>query len=140
MSLPVFFPAADVAGTLPPGKRLTVRELCNRAGVECRVTGAPAERRVRLSEAPALRAVRAPGPHSEVWLGVPRGDPRRRALYALGLLAYGAFDYCARESLRGLAIAKSGPGPGRPASGAAMSSAERQRRYRRRRGQRARCP
>jgi hypothetical protein len=132
MSLPVFFPTADVATTLPPGKRFTLRELCTLAGVECRVTGAPAERRLRVGESPVLRAVRIPGPLSEVWLGIPRGNPRSRALKALGLLAYGAFDYGARETLRGLTIARPGPGPGRPSSGFALSAAERQRRYRER--------
>lgn len=132
MSLPVFFPTADVATALPPGKRFTLSELCKLAGVECRVTGAPAQRRLRVGESPVLRAVRIPGPLSEVWLGVPPGNPRSRALKALGLLAYGAFDYGARETLRGLAIARPSPGPGRPSSGSALSAAERQRRYRER--------
>src|SRR5256885_4721916 len=126
MGLPVFFPAAEVAAKLPPGQRLTLGQLCELAGVPCRVTGPPAQRRLRLAESPALLAVRQPGPLSEVWLGVPPGPSRSRARKALGLLAYGAFDYGARETLRGLAIARPGPGPGRPASGSAMSAAERQ--------------
>ncbi len=132
MSLPVFFPAAEVAATLPAGEGLTVRELCGLAGVACRVTGAPAERRVRLGEASVLRAIRAPGPLSEVWLGVPPAQARARALTAVGLLAYGVLDYCARESLRGLAIAKPSAGRGRPISGRAIVAADRQRRYRER--------
>lgn len=110
-----------------------MRQLCALAGVECRVTGAPADRPLRLSEAPDLRAVRGPGPLAEVWLGVPPGALRARALKALGLLAYGAFDYGARETLRGLPIARPSPGPGRPILGKALSPAERQRRYRERR-------
>lgn len=139
MGLPVFFPAADIARTLPPGRALTVRTLCELAGVVCGVTGAPAERPVRLARAAALRALTKPGPLSEVWLGVPRGSPQRRALLALALLAYGAFDYCARESLRGLPIAQATHGRGRPASGVAMSAAQRQRRHRARLARRARA-
>ena len=134
MALPVFFPVVDVAAALPGGRRSTVRQLCRAAGVECRVVGAPAERCVILAEAPLPRALRTPGPLGPVWLGLPRGDSRRRALQALGLLAYGVFDYCARESLRGLPIARPTAGPGRPRTGTALSAAERQRRYRGRRG------
>jgi hypothetical protein len=130
VSLPVFFPACDVVAVLPPGERLTLRALCERAGLACRVSGPPARRRVRLADGPALRALRKPGPLSDVWLAVPRGDPKKRALQALGLLAYGVLDYGARETLRGLPIACPSPGPGRPASGRALSSAERQRRHR----------
>jgi hypothetical protein len=130
MGLPVFFPPADVVAVLPPGERLTLRELCERAGVACRVSGPAAHRGLRLCEGPELRALRRPGPLADVWLAVPPGKPRRRALIALGLLAYGVFDYGARETLRGLPVARPTPGPGRPASGRALSSAERQRRHR----------
>ncbi len=128
----MFFPAAEVAARLPRGERLTLRKLCTLAGVECRVTGFTADRRVRWAPSPDLRAVRAPGPMGEVWLGVPGGHPRRRALRALGLLAYGALDYGARETLRGLTVATPSPGPGRPPTGLAMTAAQRQRRYRER--------
>lgn len=130
MGLPVFFSAAEVSAALPRGAQMTVRDLCKRAGIACRVTGAPASRPVRLGKAPVLRAVRLPGPMAGVWIGVPSGPSRTRAWKALGLLAYGVFDYCARESLRGIAVAKPSPGPGRPRTGFAMSVAERQRRHR----------
>jgi hypothetical protein len=138
MSLPVFLPVAEVASRLPSGRRLTLRQLCRLAEVDCRVSGPPATRPLRLAHSRALRAVRRPGPFGEVWLGVPRNrKPKARALLALGLLAYGVFDYGARESLRGLAVAKPSPGPGRPISGSGQSPAERQRRYRQRLSARA---
>ncbi len=130
MSLPVYFPTADVVAVLPPGEYLTLRDLCERAGILCRVSGPPAQRRVRLCEAATLRALRKPGPLADVWLSVPRGHRKKQALLALGLLAYGVFDYGARESLRGLQEAHPTPGPGRPASGKALSPVERQRRHR----------
>ena len=132
MGLPAFFPPADVVAGLPPGERLMLRALCERAGIPCRVSGPPVNRRVRLAPGPTLRALRMPGPLAEVWLCVPRGSRRRRALLALGLLAYAVFDYGARESLRGIAQARATAGPGRPGSGKALTSAERQRRYRKR--------
>lgn len=80
-----------------------------------------------------MRAVRGPGPLSEVWLGIPPGRPARRALVALGLLAFGVFDYGARECLRGLDVAKATPGAGRPRTGRALSAAQKQRSYSERR-------
>lgn len=130
MPLPVHWPTAEVAPALPAGSRVTVAALCRRAGIPCHVTGPPARRPVRLAVSKLLRAVRLPGPFGEVWLGVPRGARRRVALVALGMLAYGVFDYTARESLRGVAAGRPGPGRGRPRTGRALSNAERQRRYR----------
>ncbi len=133
MTLPVFFPPSEYASVLPRGQRMTLRDLCARAGVRCRVTGPPAQRPLRLARSGHLRALCTPGPLSEVWLAVPAGNARSRALLALGLLAYGVFDYGARESLRGLDVSRPSPGPGRPSTGTALSSTERQRRYRQRR-------
>ena len=131
MGLPVFFPPADISLRLPPGESLTVRRLCERAGIACRVSGPPAERRVRLGCAAMMRAVRRPGPFGEIWIGISdKLSPKRRAFLALGFLAYGVFDYAARECLYGLEAAKPVVGPGRPRKVCALSGAERQARYR----------
>lgn len=132
MSLPVFFPPAEISLALPEGQRTTLAALCHSAGIDCRVTGLSASRPLLVAQASAMRAVRGPGPLSEVWLGIPAGKPARRSLVALGLLAFGVFDYGARECLRGLDVAKASAGPGRPRTGRAMSAAEKQRRYRER--------
>jgi hypothetical protein len=133
MSLPVSFPQAEICLKLPVGKKLTLESLCEKAGVICRVIGAPAQRLIRLGKSPSIKAVRKPGPFGEIWVGVPAQYPlKKRALHALGMLAFGAFDYGARETLRGLDIAKPNRSRGRPRTGKALSPAERQRRLRER--------
>jgi hypothetical protein len=130
MGIPVFIPQPLVALTLPDGEDVTFCLLCELAGVRSRVTGLSTGRPLRISPAANLSAVKLPGALSPVWLGVPAGTPRRRALLALGLLAYGVFDYAARETLRGLQVSRACADPGRPSSGRALSPAERQRRHR----------
>ena len=132
MGLPDF-PAARISTDLPQGERLTVEALCERAAIPCRVSGPPARRWVRLGEG-RLAAIRQPGAYGEVWLAVPKAvTPRRRALLALGLMAYSVFDYTARECLYGRPEADYSRGPGRPATGSPLTNAERQRRFREKR-------
>ena len=130
MGLPVFFPSCEISLELPAGRPVSIADLCHEAGVKCRVTGVAARRPVRVATAPSMRAVRRPGTLSEVYVGVPKCSPSRGALLALGLLAYSAFDYAARETLRGLPEAAAVSSPGRPLSPRPLSGAERQRRYR----------
>jgi hypothetical protein len=132
MGLPAYIPAPSIVGKLPAGQDVTLRELCDRAGVVCRVTGISAERSLKISCTKSLEAARLPGLLGPVWLGVPKGSLRRRALLALGLLAYGVFDYAARETLRGLSCSRASVGAGRPRTGKALTGAERQRRWRQR--------
>jgi hypothetical protein len=130
MGLPVFFPQPEIALVLPRGRRTSLPELCEEAGVKCRVTGISAQRRIWIAAALSMRIVRKPGTLSGIWLGVPKASFSRRALLALGMLAYGAFDYGARETLRGLPEARATVGPGRPRSPRPLDPAERQRRHR----------
>jgi hypothetical protein len=130
--LPASYPRVQIAARAPAGQATTVRALCLLAGIECRVTGPAALRPVRLGHASALTAVREPGPAGVVWIGAPQMARRRRALHALGLLAYAVFDYAARESLRGLPEARPAAA-GRPRKARVLSGAERQRRWRSRR-------
>jgi len=140
MSLPVFFQTPKISLRLPRGRRVTIEELCRQAGVSCRVTGLSARRQLHVADAPLLRAVRSPGPLGPVWVGVPYKDVRKRALHVLGMLAYGVFDYAARECLRGLEVARPSPGRGRPRTGRALSAAERKRLSRQRLGYRGQDP
>jgi hypothetical protein len=131
MSLPIFFPPSEIAAILPPGKPTTLRKLCQIAGIDCRVTGLSARRRLRLGDAAPMKAIRLPGALGPVWLGISKKEkPARRALLALGLLAFSVFDYGARECLRGLDEANASPGRGRPRKLRPLTLAERQRRWR----------
>jgi len=140
MGLPVYIPQPTIVRSLPPGRSVSFRELCEEAGVSCRVTGMSADRSLKISLAGELSAARMPGNLSPVWLGVPRGPARRRALLALGLLAYGVFDYAARETLRGLPESRAENAAGRPRTGQALTGAERQRRYRQKRKSKTSMP
>jgi hypothetical protein len=136
MSLPVFFPSPEISNKLPSGRSLTfmLHQLCLLAGVDCRVSGRPAERIIKIATNPQMKAVIGPNPLGDVWLGIPspkRQTIKRRALLALGFLAYGVFDYGARETLRGLKVSRPGRSVGRPRSASSLSGAERQRRHRR---------
>lgn len=137
MGLPVFFPEPEISLTLPTGKRATLGGLCVLARVKCRVTGLGAERIILIAPSRNMRIVRRPGTLSEIWLGVPPGTTRQRSLLALGMLSYGAFDYGARETLRGLPESMATPRAGRPRSPRALTNVERQRRYRIRHRRRA---
>jgi hypothetical protein len=128
--LPAVLPSTKIVRKVSRGRSLTVREICGEAGVECRVTGPAAERRVYLRPAAALGAEREPGPLGAVSVGVPKGSRRDRAILALGVLAYSAFDYASRESARGLPEMRSRMPAGRPREIRPLSGAERQRRYR----------
>ena len=130
MSLPVFFPPPDISLRLPRGASTTLLDLCREAGIDCRATGLMAARPLFVGASEKMRAVKMPGHLRGVWLGLPDKKPKRRALLALGLLAYAVFDHGARESLRGLEVARATAGPGRPRRRAPLSAAERQRRRR----------
>jgi hypothetical protein len=128
MSLPVYLPPCEISLSLPPGKKVTLRYLCQVAKIPCMVSGL--EREISIAERSSMRVVRQPGALAPVWLGVPRGSLQRRALLALGLLAYSAFDYGARECVKGRPETRVAQGRGRPPSGRPLSNAERQKRFR----------
>lgn len=130
MGLPVFFPSPEISLRLPEGVPTTLPDLCRAAGVSCRVSGLSTRRFLAMATTPRMRVVRMPGSLSDVWMGIPPGTPRRRALLALGMLAYSVFDYGARETLRGLPESRATVGPGRPRSARSLTPAERQRRRR----------
>ena len=98
--LPAIFPMVTILPKAPRGTETTVRSLCEKAGLECRVTGPSAERKIYLLTTPDLKVSREPGSLGTVSIGIPKKDRKKQAILALGILAYAVFDYAARESLR----------------------------------------
>jgi len=124
----VFPPAPEISLHFPPGRRTSLAKLCQQAGIPMRVTGLGAHREIFIADSPEPRIMRKPGTFGDVWMGLPPANDKKRAEMALCLLAYAAFDYAARECVRGH-VSFSG-GRGRPRRGHPMSAAERQRRSR----------
>lgn len=137
MSIPLFYPPARYVAKLNLAHAITLRDLCELAGVPCRASGDWVTRRVEIvlgGDLP-LSIEAEPGYKGAVRIRVPGGDavlgqPAYRI--ALGALAYGLMDGVARESIRGAPWAKPAVPRGRPRTGVAQAPAERQRRYRER--------
>ena len=112
--LPAIFPDVQIVKSIPSGYRgMTISSLCERAGIECRVTGPSARRKIHLLVGqPAVS--REPGSSGTVSIRIPDGDEKERAILALGILAYAVFDYASRESMRGRPEARMSLPPGRP--------------------------
>jgi hypothetical protein len=131
--LPAVFPKAMIVKRVPHGRGSTVRSLCRAAGIDCRVIGPAAERRIYLRFTSEIEVAREPGPFGCVSVGVPdKGDGKEQATLALGILAYVVFDYAARESMRARPEARMKLPLGRPRKARPLSGAERQRRWRER--------
>jgi hypothetical protein len=130
MSMPLFFPPATYVPGLTLRAPISLRELCARAGVECRASGSWTERQIELVNAVTLKIAAAPGDWGEVRLELPRIGKLSQARLALAALAYGLHDLVAKESIRGAEWARVTPPRGRPKTGQALTNRERQRRYR----------
>jgi hypothetical protein len=134
--IPISLPPTSVVARVPDGISRTVKDLCREAGIACRVTGPSTRRKINLRYASVAKACREPGLSGTVTLDLPETDPHKRALLALGVLAYSAFDYAARESLRGLPESRPSAPRGRPRKTLPLTGAERQRAWRERHSQR----
>jgi hypothetical protein len=128
--IPLFFPKVSIVAQVPRGTPTTVEALCHRAGIECRVTGPSAGRRVFLRTSRQFAISREPGNLGIVSISLPSTNPRRRAVLSLGALAYAVFDYAARESVRGWSEMRVAPPRGRPRTPRPQTNAERQRAWR----------
>jgi len=128
--LPAILPKVAIMAQVPRGAETTVSALCDDAGIECRVTGPSAERCVFLRRAAVPEASREPGSLGCVSIGLPESDKKASAILALGILAYGVFDYAARESLCGRPESRLALPLGRPRKAKSLTGAERQRRWR----------
>lgn len=115
--------------------RLSYREVCELAGVPAGVSGPDLERRIHVLR--RLPHVYPVGQPDELGVALPgyRGTPAD-ALRILETLAYGFFDYAAREAVRERGLFTAAPRPGRKRTGKALSGAERMRRLRRNAGRR----
>ena len=131
--LPALMPKVQIAAKVPRGGHShTIRSLCQAAEIECRVTGPSIERKIYLNEG-ALGVVREPSSTGAVSVTLPTFDAdkqKKRAVLALGILAYAVFDYAARESMRGRPEAQMALPVGRPRKIHPLSGAERQQRWR----------
>jgi hypothetical protein len=132
MSIPLFYPTPTYVASLPLTKPMSLAELCARAGVPCRGSGAWTARQVQVqADRGGLSLTSEPGYKGRVRVLVPEHlDAQQAARVALGAMAYALMDLVARESIRGAAWAKPDKPRGRPPSGRALSSAQRQRAYR----------
>jgi hypothetical protein len=139
MALPLFFPVPKFVPTVSRAHALTLRQVCERAGVACRASGAWTLRPISIVAGDSISVTAEPGSWGAVQIEVPRGTSQQAAArLALGVLAYALMDGVARESIRGAAWAKPAPPRGRPRAGKALNIRERQRRHQAR-AQRSRC-
>ncbi len=131
MSIPLFFPAIEYVPRLKVGARaMTLRTLCEAAGVLCKASGAWTGRVVDLAFGNHLQIIAEPGDWSGVRVYSPITDRQQLAQLGLAVMAYALHDLVARESIVGAPWARISPPRGRVARGTALSSAERQRRFR----------
>jgi hypothetical protein len=130
MSIPFFLPIPSFHAKLPLADAIPLDELCVRAGVRCKASGAWTRRMVSFVPSSSLFVRAMPGANG-IEIGTDQTDPVWRARIALSILAYSMMDLVARESIRGAEWARIKAPVGRPASGRRpMSSTERQRRWR----------
>jgi len=134
MSIPLFFPAVEYVPHLKVSARaMTLRALCEAAGVLCKASGAWTDRVVDLAFADDVKIVAGPGDWSAVRICSPIIDRRLAARLGLAVMAYSLHDLVARQSIIGAPWARISAPRGRIARGVALSTAERQRRFRARR-------
>jgi hypothetical protein len=129
MSTPLFYPQPQYLPVLLFEQAITIRELCEQAGVPCRASGAWTERKVEIREGSfAIHA--EPGDWGGVRIFLPPGTQRKRARCALSVLAYALHDLVAKQSIVGAQWAGPEIPRGRQRSGQAKSNAERQKSFR----------
>ncbi len=131
MGTPLFFPPPVYVGHLDAKGAVTLSDLCRRAGVACKASGAWTERPVIVYGGSGYRIEAEPGGYGVVRIQVPvRLGEVGRARHALAVMAYSLMDGVAREVVRGAAWAKPAKSVGRPRGDRVLSGKERQRRYR----------
>ena len=134
MATPIFYPPPryELAPGRARAKIYRLHELCAAAGVTCRASGDWIRRRVFVRMGGEYDICAQPGYRGDVVVTVPAGKEKPAARQALAALAYGLFDGVAREGIRGAPWAHPTAPPGRPRSGQAKTTAERQRAFRQR--------
>ncbi len=127
-----FYPIPIYRHRLPRDGARPIRALCDAAGVPCRASGPWAERPVRLTRGEVAAIIVEPGGYGQIEIRLAPGvrqTPADEARYALCALAYGLLDGVARATIAGQLWARLTAPRGRPVTGAALSTAERQRRF-----------
>ncbi|MFN0062928.1 MAG: hypothetical protein ACKVPX_10480 [Myxococcaceae bacterium] len=133
MSTDLFFPAPTYVAHLPRGVKFkALRAWCALAGVPCRASGRWAERPVaaHTTRSDGILAEATPG--TAVVVNVKPASPEAVARQVIAALAYGLMDGAARASIAGAPWSKPSAKAGRPRTGRALTSRERQRRFRQR--------
>lgn len=130
--IPLFFPPVTYLKGLTAGSFLSLEQLCERAGVVCRASGAWTEREVQIVFAENFRLFAEPGDWGRVRIEVPCRGQLKQARLALAALAYSMQDLVAKQSVRGEAWLSLKPPRGRPKRGQALTGKERQRKFRQR--------
>lgn len=130
MSIPIFLPPVVYTPSLMLRSPISVKELCDRAKIPCRASGAWVERKVEIVRAPKLAVFAEPGDWGSIRIEAPVSGRQQRARLALAVLAYGLNDLVAKQSLQGQQWVKLRPPRGRPRSKKPLSTRDRQRRFR----------
>lgn len=143
--VPLFYPPVRYTPRLERQDGVSLRELCERAGIACRASGEWIERKVSwepVSEDAPMTITAEPGHTGAVHVRLPTRQPqsitpKAVARQLLLAMAYGVFDGVARESVRGIEWSRRLTPRGRPRSVRPQSGAERQRTWRERQRQEA---
>lgn len=143
--VPLFYPPVRYTPRLDNQDGVSLRVLCERAGVACRASGEWIERKVSwepVSEEAPMTITAEPGYMGSVHVRLPMRQaqsvtPKTVARQLLLAMAYGVFDGVARESVRGIDWSRQLAPVGRPRSIRRQSGAERQRAWRQRQQQEA---
>lgn len=130
MSTPLFFPIVSYAPHLPLNNPLTVSELCAMAGVRCRASGAWTKRQVEVVFGNRIQVIAEPGDWGNVQIVVKIKSKVEGYRFALAIMAYSIQDLVAKESIKGTPWSRIAIPRGRPKTGQALTTKERQRRFR----------
>lgn len=130
MSIPLFFPPVTYVRALELGSPMTLRELCKAAGTSCRASGAWTERQVEVVRGKTETITAEPGMGGRVRIVVGEKRQKERARFGLAAMAYALHDLVAKASISKAPWARIPEPRGRPKSGLALTSRERQRRFR----------
>lgn len=129
----IFFPAPGYRPRLEQAPQATVRQLCERAGVACKASGARCERGVSWKKGRELAIEAEPGHVGRVHVVLPSNKARSDQVAARNLLlvlAHGLHDGVAKESVRGVDWARRIAPCGRPRALRPKTNAQRQRDWR----------
>jgi len=131
MSIPLFHAPTEYVNGLTLENPITIEELCKLAGVTCRASGAWIQRLIEVRIGKENRVFAEPGDWGRVRIEVKFCRSKEEKFrQALSTMAYGLHDLVARESIKGQPWNTVTSPKGRPRTGKALTTAERQRKFR----------